>query len=137
LKNKSKISKKLLVRLLFFIAAIGLASVLDIYLEKNPLLLCETEATSEIPEEEHGVIYLVTQGTNSLNAKTSVQKTPDRKPDQQSHDKFLQKYHQLRNYQVLKAEAKNQKNITVLFCHILIIRDYNCFFPDDDDPLIS
>ncbi len=137
MKNKSKISKKLLVRLLFFIAAIGLASVLDIYLEKNPLLLCETEATSEIPEEEHGVIYLVAQGSTSLNAKTSVQKTPDRKLYQQLHDKFLQNYHQLRNYQVLKAEAKNQKSITVLFCHILIIRDYNCFFPDDDDPLFS
>lgn len=126
-----------MVRLMVFIIAFGLASILDIYLEKNPVRLCEMEDNSDKPEEEHGVIYLVTQGSTSLNAKTSVQKTPDRKLYQQLHDKFLQNYHQLRNYQVLKAEAKNQKILSVSTCHFIVFRDYSCFFPDDDVPLIS
>lgn len=126
-----------MVRLMVFIIAFGLASILDVYLEKHPVQLCKMEENSEKPDGEQGVIYMVSPGANSLSAKTSVQKTPDRKLFQQSHDKFLQNYHQLRNYQVLKADAKNQKILSVSTCHFIVFRDYSCFFPDDDDPLIS
>jgi len=136
LKFRNKISKKLVVRLLIFVTAIGFASLLDIYLEKNQVKLDEIQASTEQPSEEHSTVYVVNQVFSNCNAKTPLQKAPDRKLFQQSHDKFLQKYHQLRNYQVLKAEAKNQKITSVLSWHILAVRDYYCIFPDDD-PLVS
>ena len=116
-------------------AVIGFASLLDNYLEKNPTQIKQTDSGSNHSANEHGTIYLFSQA-NTFNAKTSVQKLPTRRLFEQSHDKFLQKYHQLRDYQVLKADAKTHKAPLFLSYHYLVFRNYYFTVPDDE-PLLS
>jgi hypothetical protein len=132
---KINISKRLIIRLVLFAAIVGFTSLLDNYLEKNPVQIDKMDTGSNHSANEHGTIYLFTQAT-TFNAKTSVQKTPSRKLFEQSHDKFLQKYHQLRNYQVLKADAKTHKNPLFLSYHYLVFRN-NYYTVPDDEPLLS
>ena len=136
MKSKIKISKKLIIRLVLFATVLGFASLLDTYLEKNPVQIDQPDTKSNHSAEEHGTIYLFTQATYSFNAKTSVQKTPSRKLFEQSHDKFLQKYHQRRDYQVLKADALTHKVPLFLSYHYLVFRNYFYTVPDDV-PLVS
>ncbi len=117
-----------------FAALIGLAIFFDNYFEENPVDLDELTNESSQPSAENGTIYLFSQNS-STTAKTSEQKAPDRKNFQQSHNKLLQKYHQLRNYQVLKEEAKIKNMPLILTCYFLIFRSYHFTLPDGDVPL--
>ena len=135
-KLKINISKKLIIRLVLFTAVIGVASLLDNYLGKNPVHITQEDSGSNHSANEHGTIYLFTQANYTFNAKPSIQKTPSRKLFEQSHDKFLQKYHQLRNYQVLKADGKTHKISLFLSYHYLVFRNYFYTVPEDD-PLLS
>lgn len=119
----------------FFVTLIGAAIVLDIYFEKNPIEFNQMESKSDQTSVEHGTIYLFAQG-NSLNAKTSFQKTFDRKLFQKSHDKLFQKYHQLRNYQIIKADSQIRIAPLTLAFHYLVFRNCSYTVPDDE-PLIS
>ena len=136
MKIKINISRKLIIRLVLFAAVIGFASLLDNYLEKNPVQIKQLDTGSNHSASEHGTIYLFTQANYTFNAKPSIQKTPSRQLFEQSHDKFLQKYHQLRNYQVLKADAKTHKIPLFLSYHYLVFRNYFYSVPDDE-PLLS
>ena len=105
------------------------------YCEHNPVKIKEVESdTNNDASKEFGTIYLFTQ-TNAAGAKTSLQKTPERNFSLKSHDKLLQKYHQLRNYQVLKKEARIVKVPLFLSCNYLLFRVY--YYSDPDDPLLA
>ena len=135
MKIKKNISNKLLLRLALFVAVIGVASMFDVYFENNPEKLKEMQAESDDTTGEQNRMYFVSQD-NSLGAKTSGQKDTGRKLQVKSHDKFIQKYHQQRNYQVLKAEVQTQTTPLILTYHYLVFKNY--FFTDpDDDPSIS
>jgi hypothetical protein len=130
-----KITKKQLLKLVIFTALIGFAFILDNYLEKNPVEITGNIAQKGQNTEEHFSVYIVSQIT-SYSAKISAQKIPDRKYFQQSHDKLIQKFHQLRNYQLLKSDAENLKEPLLLTFHFLVFRNYFYSSPDDV-PLIS
>ena len=136
MKIKIKISKKRAIKLAIFAALTGLAVFFDNYFEKNPVELNKVTERPGHSASEHGTIYLFAQ-SSSTSVKTSIQKTPDRKIFQQSHNKLLQKYHQVRNYQVIKKEADIQKMPFALSCHFLIFRAYHFTLQDDDIPLIA
>ncbi len=136
MKFNIKISKKLILRLVLFAAVLGFASLLDTYFEKNPVQIDKPDTSPNHSASEHGTIYLFTQANYTFNAKPSIQKTPSRKLFEQSHDKFLQKYHQMRNYQELKADAKTHKVPLFLSYHYLVFRNYFYTVPDDE-PLLS
>ena len=132
---KKNISKKLLLRLAFFLAVIGVASMFDVYFENNPDRLVEMQSESTGNSREQGKMYFVTQ-TNSIGTKTSAQKHTGRKLQVKSHDKLIQKYHQLRNYQVLKTEVQTQTTPLINSYHYLAFKNY--FFTNpDDEPLVS
>lgn len=132
---KKNISKNLLLRLAFFLAVIGVASLFDVYFENNPEKLQEMQTESANNSGEQSKMYFVNQ-TNTINAKTSTQKDLGRKLQVKSHDKFIQKYHQQRNYQVLKAEVQKQTTPLILSYHYLVFKNY-FFTSPDDEPLIS
>lgn len=132
---KKNISKKVLLRLAFFLAVIGVASMFDVYFENNPDKLEEMQSESADNTGEQGKMYFVSQ-TNTISAKTSTQKDAGRKLLIKSHDKFIQKYHQQRNYQVLKAEVQTQSTPLILSYHYLVFKNY-FFTSPDDEPLIS
>ena len=132
---KSKISKRLIQRLLFFVVVVGVASLFDIYLENNPETLKEiqSESTDNTNEQQH--TFFASQA-NSSSVETSSQKDSGRKLRVKSHDKFIQKYYQLRNFQVLKAEVQTQTTPLILSYHYLVFQNY--FFTNpDDEPLVS
>ena len=131
LKFKIKISKKIVVRLALFAAVIGVATLFDIYFESNQNELDKIQTDSKQSANEHGTIYLFNQA-NSFNAKTSFQKTTGRKLFVHSHDKYLQKHHQLRNFQVLKAEIQTQTSPLILSYHYLVFKNYFFTVPDDE-----
>jgi hypothetical protein len=135
LKIKRNISKILLVRLALFVAVIGVATLFDIFFESNSGRLEEMQTESTGNSGEQGKMYFVTQ-TNSIGAKTSAQKNAARKLQVKSHDKLIQKYHQLRNFQVLKAEVQSQTTLLISSYHYLAFKNY--FFTNpDDEPLVS
>ena len=131
-----KISKGQLLKLVVFAALLGFAFILDSYLKKESVEITGKNTKKGNDTEVPGVIYFFAQSTTTFNAKISLQKTSDRKFFQQSHDKFIQKYHQLRNYRLLKCEAENLKEPLILTLHFLRFRNYFYSF-SDDVPLIS
>ena len=127
---KIKISKKIVLRLALFMAVIGLASFFDIYFENDRVEIEETEAGSSDGEKEQDSILLISQSTN-YGAKTSEYKIFVRKLQAKSHDKFIQKYYQIRNYQVLKAEVQTQTTPLINSYHYLAFKNYFYSIPDD------
>ena len=129
-----RISKKALAKIAVFAALIAVAVLFDEYFENHPVIMDEMEETADA-STEFGVVYLFNP-VNSCSAKTSFQKTPSRKLFEHSHNKHIQQYHQVRNYQVLKAESKKPHTPLIFSYHLLIFRHYYFTFPDDD-PLLS
>jgi hypothetical protein len=123
------------MRLALFVAVIGVATIFDIYFENNPETLKEIQAETTDNTAGQSKLYFVSQ-TNFIDVKTSLQKDTGRKLQVKSHDKLIQKYHQLRNFQVLKAEVETQTMPLILSYHYLIFRNYFFTVPDDE-PLIS
>jgi hypothetical protein len=132
---KQKISKKLVMRLALFVAVIGMASLFDIYFDNNQVKPEESETGSAKKESKQEKIILISQSVN-LDLKTPVQKTVVRKLQVKSQDKLNQKYYQLRNYQVLKAEVQTQTTPLINTYHYLAFKNYFYSIPDDI-PLIA
>lgn len=135
MKIEKKISKKVILRLALFAAVIGIAALFDIYFDDNRFEIEETENSSPKNEKEQGSVLLINQTVNT-GAKTSVCKSVVRKPQLKSHDKLVQKYYQLRNYQVLKAELQTQTTPLISTYHYLAFKNYFYSIPDDN-PLNS
>jgi len=123
------------MRLALFVAVIGVASLFDIYFNDTKIKPGETETGSAKEERKQEKIVLISQSTN-LDFKTQVQKTLVRKLQLKTQDKFIQKYYQLRNYQVLKEEVQNQTAPLINSYHYLAFKNYFFSVPDDI-PLIS
>lgn len=118
------------MQLALFVAVIGIAALFDIYFENDRIEIKETEAGSSEGEKEQDSILLIGQSTN-FGAKTSENKTLVRKLHVKSHDKFIQKYYQIRNYQVLKAEVQTQTTPLINSYHYLAFQNYFYSLPDD------
>lgn len=132
---RKKISKKLVLKLLLFVAVIGLAAVFDAYSDKSTEEGKEIRSESKDATNDQHSVYFIAQ-SNCVTAKTSVQKNFNRKPQLKSHDKFIRKHHQLRNHQVLKAEVQSQTTPLIDSYHYLAFQNY--FFSDPDDyPVFS
>ena len=127
---KKKISKKMLMRLALFVAVIGMASLFDIYFEDSKVKPKETETGASNDEKKQEKIVLISQSAN-FDVKTQIQKTVVRKLQVKLHDKFIQKYYQLRNYQVLKAEVQTQTTPLINTYHYLSFKNYFFSVPDD------
>ncbi len=121
----------MLLRLLLFVTVIGTAALFDYFLDDDIPVLDEIEAEANNSGAQN-TVYLINQ-TCSTGVKSTIQVVSDKKPHFKSHDKLIQKYHQLRNYQVLKAEVQTQTTPLISTYHYLAFEKY--FFSDpDDDP---
>jgi hypothetical protein len=130
---KINISTKVIVRFGLFLAIIGSAILLDVYLENHPAHLEIGEQKQEQQTAGNSTIYLIAQ-SYSTSLKTPVQKASWRNLQIHSHDKFIQKYHNIRNYQVLKAETAITTTPLIQSYHYLVFQQH--FFPQpDEDPL--
>ncbi len=127
---KRKISKKIVLLLALFVAVIGLASLFDVYFESSRLEIVENETGSAKDGKTRDTIHLISQSTD-LVVKTPVQKTISRKLQVKAHDKLIQKYYQLRNYQVLKAEVQTLTTPLINTYHYLAFKNYFYSIPDD------
>ena len=116
-----------------FLAVIATAVLFDVYFDDNPAELENIQAGSEKHNTRSDGVYLIAQ-TGSSSVKTSVQKSSRRTSQVQSHDKLLRKYHQIRNYEVLKAEVQIQTAPIIQSYHYLIFQNY-FFSQPDEDPL--
>ncbi len=126
---KRKLSKKLVIKLALFVAVIGMATLFDIYFEDNQVEIVEIEANSTKDEKANDTIHLINQSTD-FGVKTSVQKTLSRKFQVKSQDKYIQKYYQIRNYQVLKTEVQAQTAPLINSYHYLAFKNYFYSIPD-------
>lgn len=119
-----------MLKLALFAVVIGIATLFDIYFDDKHVEIQETEANSPDDEKEQDTILLISQSSN-LGAKTSVSKTVVRKLQLKSQDKFIQKYYQLRNFQVLKAEVQTQTTPLISSYHFLAFKNYFYSIPED------
>jgi hypothetical protein len=131
-KLKINITKRLLVQMAIISAIVGAAVLFDVYFENNPAELKNIQTESEKQGTETDGLYIIAQ-TGATSVKTSEQKSTVRKLQIQSHDKFLRKYHQIRNYQVRKAKAVAQTAPLIQSYHYLVFQNY--FFTQPDDEL--
>ena len=131
---KIKLTKKQLLNLTLFVAVIGVAALLDSYFGKNPVHLQEVGNNSNDKHNEPSTAYLFSQ-FNIPGAKVELQKPTIKKLQPKLNARFIQKYYQVRNYQVLKAEVK-LKHLRLLTYHYLAFKNYFFSVPDDL-PLIS
>ena len=132
---KRKISKKLILRLAVFVAVIGIATLFDIYFKDTKVKIAGLESGTKESSKDQKSVQLIVQSLE-LGAKTYTQKNYVRKVQLKLHDKYIQKYHQLRKYQVLKAEAQTQTEPIINTYHYLAFKNYFFSIPDDI-PLIS
>ncbi len=115
-----------------FGAIIGVAFLFDSYLDKNPAELDTIQAESgEQQSHEPGDVYLIAQ-SSTITLKTAGEKSFQRKLQVHLHDKFLQKYHQIRNYQILKAEHSTQTAPIIQSYHYLVFQNYFYTQPGED-----
>lgn len=120
-------------RMAIIMAVVAAAFVLDNYFNNNKLNELENiQAQSGEKSKEPGKVYVIAQ-TSPTTLKTSVSKNASRKLQVQLHDKFVRKYHSIRNYQVLKAEKATQTTPLISSYHYLVFQNY--FFTPDDEPL--
>ena len=122
-----------MLRILLFTGIIAAATILDIYYNENPVEINTTENDSKNAANEPAEVYLFSPAGYSA-AKTSVQKNPGRKHFEQ-HTKFLQRYHETKNFRELKTEEKKPTNLQFLSFHYLIFRNHYFSLPDDDPHL--
>ena len=134
-KIKKNITKKRLTQLALFVAIIGVAMLFDVYFENNPVNFENIPGEANTTTAESASVCLISQAS-SIAAKTAEQKAFGRKIQLKSHDKFIQKYHQLRNYQVLKAEVQTQTTPLINSYRYLAFKNYFFSIPDDE-PLSS
>jgi hypothetical protein len=127
---KKKISKKFVLKLAVFVAVIGLATLFDHYFDKNTAGAKEIESSSSKEAHEQDPVLLIAQSP-SFGAKNLAEKTAPRKLQMKSHDKLVQKYYQLRNYQVLKAEVQTQTAPLIDTYHYLAFKNHFYSSPDD------
>lgn len=127
---KNKISRKVVLKLAVFVAVIGLATLFDHYFDKNTAEAKEIESRSTKENQEQKSLVFISQSSN-IGVKTTVEKTVPRKIQVKSQDKFIQKYYQLRNYQVLKAEVQTQTTPLINTYHYLAFKNYFYSVPDD------
>ena len=125
----------MILRLALFLAVIGTASLFDYFFDDDLASLDKIEANSNEHTNDQNTIYLINQ-ISTVGVKCSVQIITDKKIQVKSHDKLIQKYHQLRNYQVLKAEVQTQTTPLIDSYHYLAFKNYY-FSKPDDDPLIA
>jgi len=118
------------LQLAIFAAVIGMATLFDIYFDRNKVKVAETGTGSTKDGKKQETILLISQSIN-LDLKTPAQKIIDKKLQIKSHDKFIQKYYQLRNFQVLKAELQTQTAPLINSYHYLVFKNYFFSVPDD------
>lgn len=129
-KIKLKISKKQWLNVAIFAAVIAVAAVFDIYFENRGVQVAGIETSTSDNENEKSLVQLYLQNVD-FGVKIQVLKTVQRKIQLKAHDKFLQQFHQLRNYQVLKAEVQTQNAPQIITYQYLSFRNYIYFSPDD------
>lgn len=134
-KFKLKISKKILIKLVVFVSLTSAASLFDHYFEKHPGALKEIQEENERNSNTQEGVYLFSQ-TIPFSIKSPVQKSPSRKLTGEAHGKLLQKWHQLRIYQFLRAETNTIRQPFILSRNHLIFRRYIFDIPDEV-PIIS
>ncbi|PIF05439.1 MAG: hypothetical protein CSA36_06805 [Draconibacterium sp.] len=116
-------------------ALVGIAALVDHYLEKNPVQLGNIENTGSEKQNNTGTIEFVSQ-LNLPGAKIEVQKPGFRKLQSWLYCHFIQKHHQLLSHHFLKSEVLPSLQSPVLRCYRPAYENY--FFSDpDDDPLVS
>ena len=130
---KIKITKKQLLKLALFVVVIGAAALLDSYLDKNPVHFKDESNTSNNQHNETNIVYLYSQ-FNVPGAKVEIQKPTFKKIQPKLHDRLIQKYHQVRNHQVLKAEVETKTSPMISVYHYLAFKNYYFTNPDNDHP---
>jgi len=125
-----KISKKQWLNIAIFAAVIAVAAVFDNYFENRGVQVTNIESSSNTTENEKGSVQLFSQ-TVDFGVKIQVLKTAQRKIQLKTHDKFLQQFHQLRNYQVLKAEVQTQTAPQIFSYKYLSFLNFIFASPDD------
>jgi hypothetical protein len=113
-----------------FAAVIAVAAVFDIYFENRGVQVANIEKSASDSENEKSSVQLFSQNFD-FGVKIQVLKTVQRKIQLKAHDKFLQHFHQLRNYQVLKAEVQTQTAPQILTYKYLSFLSFIYFSPDD------
>jgi len=129
-KFRIKISKRQYVQIALFLAVIGAAALFDIYSDNNNIKIGGVETGTSKQSGDSASVLFFSQ-TLDFGVKIPVLKSTPRKFEVRAHDKLIQRFYQLRNYQVLKAEVQTQTVPIISSYHYLAFKKY--FFSDLGD----
>jgi hypothetical protein len=131
---KKYISKHFIVRLCLLLALVGAAAVFDMYHTANQKIADDIRKIPVQDNSETNKIFICNQvPTNNL--KTSGAEFSIRFRLAFTQDKFLQKYYNLRTFQLMKAETLNSFFPSVCSFHSLPFNRVLYPSPDDTPPL--
>ncbi|MBN2636087.1 MAG: hypothetical protein JXR61_07440 [Prolixibacteraceae bacterium] len=133
---KINLTKKHLLNLALFVAILGAAALLDFYFDKTQVQLSEANTNSNEKPNEPNMVHLFSQ-LNSPAAKVELQKPGFKNLQPKLHDRLIQKYHQIRNHQLLKAEFEPKTSPMISEYRYVAFKNYFFSDPDDDHPLVS
>ena len=118
------------MRLAVFVAIIAAAALFDFYSQKNGIEFQVTKNQKQDQTSEKGNVQLFSQ-TIDWGVKVQVMKPLFRKYQERTHTKLIQQFHQLRNFQVLKAEVQTRTAPLILSYQFLAFSTYYYSSPDD------
>ncbi|MDP2337704.1 MAG: hypothetical protein Q8N05_14925 [Bacteroidota bacterium] len=131
---KKYMSKHFLVRLCLLLTMVSAAAVFDMYHAVNQKLADNVRKIPASDEAETNKMFFYNQVT-SYNLKTSGAEFSFRFRFAYAHDKFLLKHHNLRTFQLMKAEALHSSFSAVCSFHSLPFNRVLYASPDDTPPL--
>lgn len=135
-KFRIKISKSKLIKLAALILVVGAAIILDTYFEKHPVEFKKLEAEKDATDNSDTMICFYNP-FNSISAKILLQKIPFRILYEQSHNRLVQKFHQMHDSQILKSGYKKIVNSSIL-SFLQLIASHNYYsFSKEDPPVFS
>lgn len=131
---KKYISRHLVMRVCLMLALVGAAAVFDMYHAANLKLEENTKRLPSPDDADANKIFFCNQ-VPSYNLKTSGTDFSFRLRFICSQNKFLQKYYNLRTFQLMKAETVHSFFPSVCSFHSLPFNRVLYASPDDTPPL--
>lgn len=128
--KKIKISRKLLIKVTFFAVVTVSAFLFDRYFDITKLKLDVNSSETGDNSSNHNLVNFI-YPANTFSIKTLTIKPLTKNFSEVLHDKFLQRYHQLRNFQILKEETKTFKPPFYFSIHYLVFMNFGNFTADD------
>jgi len=128
---KKYISRKLILRLLLFLAVVLSAVLFDTFHEGSVKLVNETHQRSDSHDMQAGRVFFYNP-VSSFKIRSGADKLFSGLIFAASRNEFLSEYHNCRTFHLLKKEALQERLPFLMMAHFMKFNSSHHSSPDDD-----